>query len=171
MNKNEIWEEIKQDKSIIYGQSMLEVFLQTTEDLKIDHYLELNDKQKKLINDANLAYKLAKKLYERTKQRSSELEPIIMKDPYDAYGYAKEIIQGRWKEAEPIIIKDPKYAYHYAMQVIKGKWIEAEQYIIKDPRYACLYALNIIKDRWIEAEETIKKDPYWWDLYKQLFKL
>jgi hypothetical protein len=50
MNKNEIWEEIKNDKTIIYNQSMLDVFLQTTIYLELDHYLELNDKQKKINN-------------------------------------------------------------------------------------------------------------------------
>jgi hypothetical protein len=180
MNKNEIWEEIKNDKTMIYGQSMLNVFLQTTIDLKIDHYLELDNKQKKLINNAELALLLAKELYRKTKQRSPELEEIIIKDPEYAYNYARDVIQGRWKEAEPIIMKDPYRAYNYALNIIninikdgdvKIRWKEAEPYIMKDPGYAIFYAIRVIEGRWPEAEETIKKNPYWWNRYKEIFKL
>ena len=57
MNKNEIWEEIKQDKSIIYNQSMLDIFLQTTNTLELDHYLELDDKQKEYVYKNSLILK------------------------------------------------------------------------------------------------------------------
>jgi hypothetical protein len=157
MNKNEIFEQIKNDKTMIYGQSMLDVFLQTTEDLKIDHYLELDDKQKKLINNAILSYNLAITLgadgrsagYLQTTShdtfiRRPELEKNIMKDPECAYLYAGNIIKGRWKEAEPYIMKKPEYAYYYAA--------------------------NVIKKRWPEAEETIKNSHYW-NRYKKRFEL
>jgi hypothetical protein len=185
MNKNEIWEEIKKDKTIIYNQSMLDIFLQTTNALELDHYLELNDKQKKLIS-IGLAYKLAEELYERTKQRSSDLEKIIIEDPEYAMDYARDIIQGRWKEAEPIIMKDPGYAYRYARDAIndystadvgvpewriKKRWTEAEPYIMKEPIYAYSYAKHIIKKRWPEAEPFIMEDPHTWHLYKTEFKL
>ena len=132
-------------RAIHKKRSILEVFLQTTEDLKIDHYLELDDKQKKYINNLKLAYKMAKELYEKTKQRSPELEEIIM--------------------------KDPEYAYYYASIVIKDRWPEAEPYVMKDPGYATYYAENVIKKRWIEAEPYIKKNRSWWDRYKQQFIL
>jgi ankyrin repeat protein len=57
MNKNEIWEKIKKDKSIIYNQSMLDIFLQTTNTLELDHYLELDDKQKEYIYKNSLVLK------------------------------------------------------------------------------------------------------------------
>jgi len=150
MNKNEIWEQIKNDKTMIYNQSMLEVFLQTTSILELDHYLELDDQQKKLIS-IGLAYKLAKELYEKTKQRSSDLEKILIKDPLGyAYDYARDIIQGRWPELEPILIKkEPQWAYAYAYN----------------------YADEVIKGRWKEAEPIIKKDAPTWHLYKKQFKI
>jgi hypothetical protein len=136
--------------------------------------------KKKLITNAELALRLAYKFYEKTKQRSPELEPIIMKDPYIAYDYAVYVIQGRWKEAEPYIMKDPDRAYQYTLNIINGnikdgdvkiRWPEAEPYIMKNPDFAYDYAVYVIKGRWKEAEETIKKYPYHWDRYKQLFKL
>lgn len=45
MNKNEVWEEIKNDKSLIYGKPMLDVFLQLTKTLSAKHFLELNKEQ------------------------------------------------------------------------------------------------------------------------------
>jgi len=145
MNKNEIWEQIKNDKTTIYGQSMLDIFLQTTNTLELDHYLELDYKQKKLINDAKLAYELAVMRGANGPHDRPGLEKIIMKDPLYAYLYANHVIEGRWKEAEPIIMKDPHYAYYYAV--------------------------NIIKKRWIEAEETIKENTYWWNRYTKHFKI
>jgi ankyrin repeat protein len=51
MNKDEIWQKIKEDKTIIYGQSMLDVFLQTTESLSLVHYLETTNKQQDFIKN------------------------------------------------------------------------------------------------------------------------
>lgn len=45
MNKDQIWEEIKNDKSEIYGQSVIDLFLQLTDDIKENHFFELNQKQ------------------------------------------------------------------------------------------------------------------------------
>jgi len=159
MNKNEIWEQIKNDKTMIYGQSMLDVFLQTTEDLKIDHFLELDDKQKKLIDNAILSYNLAITL--RLPQRSANNRWLtrLTNDTFI-----------RRPELEKNIMKDPECAYLYAGNVIKGRWKEAEPYIMKKPEYAYYYAANIIKKRWIEAEETIKNSHYW-NRYKKRFEL
>ena len=61
--------------------------------------------------------------------------------------------------------RNVKYAYGYALNVIQGRWPEAEPYIMKDPEMAYYYALNVIKDRWPEAEPYILKSPYWNDKY------
>jgi hypothetical protein len=45
--------------------------------------------------------------------RWPEAEPYIMKDPYDAYRYAKDIIGGRWPEAEPYIKRSPDDWWKY----------------------------------------------------------
>jgi hypothetical protein len=59
MNKDEVWETIKNDKSTIYGQPIFDVFLQITNFLSEPHFLELNEEQKsKLSGDVlfNLLY-------------------------------------------------------------------------------------------------------------------
>ena len=43
-----------------------------------------------------------------------EGEDIIQTDPYTAFWYAQDVIEGRWPEAEEIIKSNPKYANRYA---------------------------------------------------------
>jgi hypothetical protein len=76
---------------------------------------------------------------------NKDLEPYLIKDPYYAYLYARDV-KGRWIEAEPIIINSV-WAYYYARNVIKGRWIEAEQHIINDSASVYLYARDIIKGK------------------------
>jgi hypothetical protein len=78
-------------------------------------------------------------------------------DALNAYHYARDVIQGRWKQGEKIIAADAHFAYKYAKDVIKGRWIEAEPTIAKDAGQACWYGLNVINGRWPEAEQVIAK--------------
>jgi len=50
MDRDQIWEEIKNDKSEIYGQSVIDSFLQLTKHINKNHFLELNDKQKSIVS-------------------------------------------------------------------------------------------------------------------------
>lgn len=50
MNRNKIWEEIKNDTSEIYGQSVLDLFLQLTDHIEKNHFFQLNDKQRNMLN-------------------------------------------------------------------------------------------------------------------------
>lgn len=53
MNKDEVWEQVKNDKSEIYGQPIFDVFLQVIDHLSEPHFLELNQEQiNKLTGDA-----------------------------------------------------------------------------------------------------------------------
>lgn len=54
MNRDQIWQKIKEDKTQIYGQSILDVFLQTTDHLNIKHYLELTNKQQDFIKSKQM---------------------------------------------------------------------------------------------------------------------
>jgi len=58
MNKDEIWQELKNSESTIYGQPMLDVFLQTTEKLSSRHFLELNKEQIEKLTAKVIAYVL-----------------------------------------------------------------------------------------------------------------
>lgn len=53
MDRDKIWQQIKNDDSQLYGQPILDVFLQTTDFLSEPHFLELNKNQiDKLTGDA-----------------------------------------------------------------------------------------------------------------------
>lgn len=45
----------------------------------------------------------------------------LPRSPREAYITCRLIIKGRWIEAENIIIKDPYYAYWYAVDIINGR--------------------------------------------------
>jgi hypothetical protein len=53
--------------------------------------------------------------------QDEDLELIIIKSPYYAYLYAKDIKRSRWIEAEDIISTELNCAYWYSRRVIKGK--------------------------------------------------
>jgi len=76
-----------------------------------------------------------------------ELEPLISKDAYWSYLYARNIIKGRWELAEPFILKDAYYSYLYALNVIKGRWELGEPTISKDAKYSYWYATDLIKGK------------------------
>jgi ankyrin repeat protein len=48
MKKDEIWKQIKEDETEVYGQSMLDMFLMTTDNIKKSHYDELPESKKKI---------------------------------------------------------------------------------------------------------------------------
>ena len=66
-------------------------------------------------------HKAYDKCYDEGK-RMSELENIIITDPFYSYRYARNIINGRFIEGEKIISTDPFYSYYYARCVIKDSF-------------------------------------------------
>ena len=75
------------------------------------------------------------------------------------FGYAKDVIKGRWPEGETVIASDPRWAYKYAKYVIKGRWPEGEKAIASDPDWAYKYATEVIQGRWLEGEKAIASNP------------
>lgn len=73
----------------------------------------------------------------------------------------------RFPEAELEIIKHPYFAVRYAKEIIKDRWPEAESIILTDNYATYQYIINVIKDRWLEAEKTF--NTYWWSVYKETF--
>jgi len=115
----------------------------------------------------SLAYELA----EDGEITWKQAEPYIMKDPWLAYEYARDVLERRWPKAEPYIMKDPESACMYAHHILKHRWPEAEPYIMKDPESAYWYAVRVLKRRWPEAEPNIMKDPNSWNAYRKFFEL
>lgn len=77
-----------------------------------------------------------------------EGEKYIIKDPFGAYFYAREIIKGRWPEAEPVIMGELACSVVYAQHVIGGRWLEAEANIMKDPEWAMVYTQCVTGGEW-----------------------
>ncbi len=83
--------------------------------------------------------------------------------------YQKCIVDGtRDPTLEKTILKDPWLAYKYSNNMINGRWPEAEQYLFNNnPEVCYLYAKNIIKGKWEEAEHVIKQDRQLWKVYNK----
>jgi len=57
MTKDEIWQMIKKDQTKIYGQSLFDVFVQTTDDLTPEHFMEIDTELKSKITSESV-YKI-----------------------------------------------------------------------------------------------------------------
>ena len=65
----------------------------------------------------------------------------------DAYQYARDVFEGRWKEGEAIIATDTGCAFFYAYEIIKGRWKEGELTIMFSDYvsdYAKLTGMSIV---------------------------
>ena len=72
MNKDEIWDRIKGDKTEVYGQSMLDMFLKTVEVLEPNHYGNLPEAKRELVQDPSLKLGFAKTVKEAEKALGGE---------------------------------------------------------------------------------------------------
>jgi len=96
-------------------------------------------------------------------KRIPKLEPIISKDAYWSYRYARDVIKGRFILAEPAISKDALYSFYYARNIIKGKFILGEPAISKDSEYSYLYAEDVIRGRlpdFMHNQMILSNDEY-----------
>ena len=78
-------------------------------------------KYKKLMQnttDEMWAYRFLR--YCGNKDTTHGLLPVILKDPYISYLYAKDVIKGRWPDAEPNIMATPKSAALYLKYVVNA---------------------------------------------------
>jgi len=52
MNRDEIWQQLKDDETLVYGEPILDVFLKLTKKIEPEHYNSLNKQQKTLLQPA-----------------------------------------------------------------------------------------------------------------------
>ena len=64
MTKDEIWEELKRDETKIYGQRLFDVFVQTTDDMILKHFMELDKELGNKINSGSVYSILIKSIKE-----------------------------------------------------------------------------------------------------------
>jgi hypothetical protein len=97
---------------------------------------------------------------ENENRRISELESVIVNDPYYSYRYARDVIKGRWEEGEKVIISDLNSSYFYACDVVKGKWEEAEKIIATDLESSYWYARHVLKSTFELCHPIIFNSEY-----------
>ncbi len=68
-----------------------------------------------------IAFNLAKALYDASGERDERLESVIVQDSYQAYRYAYGILKAPWAEAEPVIARDKSWAKIYIRDVLKTR--------------------------------------------------
>lgn len=85
-------------------------------------------------------------------------EKSIMKEPFQAFLYCKDVIGQRWYDAEGTIMKNPHAAYRYALEIIGGRWEDAEKHIMKSATWAGAYAEGVLKGRFRKAEDAIASE-------------
>lgn len=76
MNRDEIWQQLKDDKTLVYNEPILDVFLKLTKKLNKNHYQELGSDQKKEV-DVELRLRYAtneKEIEEAIKDGATDLE-------------------------------------------------------------------------------------------------
>lgn len=92
---------------------------------------------------------------EETCTRISELEEIIITDPWWAYCYASDRLKGRFELGEQIISTDAESSYEYASEIIKGRFEIGEPAIATGASYSYWYASEIINGRFELGEPAI----------------
>jgi hypothetical protein len=72
MKKDEVWKQINEDKTEVYGMSMLDAFLKTVEVLEPHHYGDLPDAKREIVQDPSLKLGFAKTVKEAEKALGGE---------------------------------------------------------------------------------------------------
>ena len=104
-------------------------------------------------------YKAFLKAYEKN-ERLLKMEPLILREAFSSFLYAKDVIRGRWKEAEPIILQkngsDNGYGYYYARDVLKWR--------IKGNKD---FYISVMSSLWNKFPKRVKSSP---DIIAAYFK-
>lgn len=120
--------------------------------------------------DPKYAFKYASAMKLRYNGYIAPMEDVMVNDAHLAYGWANEMLMGRFKEGEPVIAKDIRFAYQYAFSIVKGRWKEAEDTIATDAMESLKYAANVMQGKFPKGEPKMKKDKQIYDMYLDMVK-
>jgi len=126
---------------------------------------EMTPYEQVIKKDPKYAFKYASAMKLRYNGYIVPMEDVMVNDAHLAYGWANEILLGRFKEGEPVIAKDIRFAYQYAFSIIKGRWKEAEDTIATDAMESLKYASNVMQGRFPKGEAKMKEDKQIYDMY------
>jgi len=91
--------------------------------------------------------------------RSKALAQWALRDPNNAYLYARNVVEGPWPEGEFLIAQDARHAVNYAQYITHQRFPAGEPEIMRSPAYAGAYAGQFLGGHWPEAEAFHAREP------------
>lgn len=98
-----------------------------------------------------------------------EGESLIATDAEYSYKYAKDILKAPFLLGEAAIATDAKYSCHYSQDVLHAPFLLGEKIIATNEYYSFNYAKHILKAPFLLGEKTIATNEYYYKEYKKLF--
>jgi hypothetical protein len=92
-----------------------------------------------------IAFNLAKALYEASGGRDDRLESVIGQSPRYNFYYCRDVIKAPWPDFEKYLLQSAEYAYWYTRFVLDAPWPEAEPVIAQDAAFSSMYTSLVIK--------------------------
>jgi hypothetical protein len=92
-----------------------------------------------------------------------------IKIAFEAYYYARDVLNAPFPEGESLIATDAEYSYKYAKDILKAPFLLGEAAIATDAKYSCHYAKDILKAPFLLGEKIIATNKYLYKEYKELF--
>ena len=88
---------------------------------------------------------------------------------FEAYYYAKDVLNAPFPEGESLIATDAKCSFAYARDILKASFPKGEAAIATDAELSYLYAKDILKAPFPLGEKAIATNGYYFKIYKELF--
>lgn len=88
---------------------------------------------------------------------------------FEAYYYARDVLNAPFPEGESLIATDAEYSYKYAKDILKAPFLLGEAAIATDAKYSFHYAKDILKAPFLLGEKIIATNKYLYKEYKELF--
>ena len=92
-----------------------------------------------------------------------------LKIAFEAYYYARDVLNAPFPEGESLIATDAEYSYKYAKDILKAPFLLGEAAIATDAKYSFHYAKDILKAPFLLGEKIIATNKYLYKEYKELF--
>jgi hypothetical protein len=92
-----------------------------------------------------------------------------LKIAFEAYYYARDVLNAPFPEGETLIATDAEYSYKYAKDILKEPFLLGEAAIATDAKYSYHYAKDILKAPFLLGEKIIATNKYLYKEYKELF--
>jgi lambda repressor-like predicted transcriptional regulator len=92
-----------------------------------------------------------------------------LKIAFEAYYYARDVLNAPFPEGETLIATDAEYSYKYAKDILKKPFPLGEAAIATDAKYSCHYSQDVLHAPFLLGEKIIATNEYYFKKYKELF--